>query len=357
MKEKVYLIPLADNEDDAVAAEKLKSFILEKKLLDSIENRDLVAIKTHFGETSKSGYPRPELVKALGEVIYEKEGLPFLTETSCLYKGNRNNAIEHIMLAHRHGFGIAETNVPIIMADGMLGDEEIEVPIKGELFESVKIASLVGRLQGMVLLTHFTGHLVSGFGAALKNLGMGLASRKGKLHQHSTAQPTISVDKCASCGVCVKWCPEDAITMNDDAAFIHEEKCIGCGECLAVCRFDAVGYNWAVSYEELQKKVVEHARGVVTACQGKILYVNVLTRISKDCDCLPSYEKITPDIGILISEDPVVIDAASIDLVEKQAGCNLSEMAYDIPYRAQLDHAKAIGFGSVEYELITVEDL
>ncbi len=355
MAEKVFFIPVQDNVADEVVAEKLKSFLLSENLLASIEERDLVAIKTHFGETRKSGYPRPELVKALGEVIYHHKGLPFITETSCLYKGKRNNAVEHMMLAHRHGFGTGETNLPVIMADGILGDEEIEVPINGELYQKVKIASLVGRLQGMVLLTHFTGHLASGFGAALKNLGMGLASRKGKLHQHSTAQPTITVEKCISCGVCVKWCPEDAVSMNDESAVIDEEKCIGCGECLAVCRFDAVGYNWAVTYEDLQKKVVEHASGVVAACPGKILCVTLLTRISKDCDCLSTYEKIAPDIGILISEDPVAVDAAALDLVEKHTGKSLGDLAYNIPYRCQMEHAKAIGFGSTEYDLITVE--
>ncbi len=354
MTAKVFFFPVEDNEADEKIAAQLKDFIISENFLSSTEERDLVAIKTHFGETSKSGYPRPEIVKALGEVIYHYKGLPFLTETSCLYKGNRNNAVEHMMLAHRHGFGTENTNLPLIMADGIMGDEEIEVPVKGQLYSDVKIAALVERLQGMVLLTHFTGHIASGFGAALKNLGMGLSSRRGKLHQHSTAQPTIAPEKCTRCGVCLKWCPADAISMTEESALISEDKCIGCGECLAVCRFDAVGYNWAVTYKDLQKKIVEHALGVVNACPGKILCVTLLTRISKDCDCLPSYEKITPDIGVLISEDPVAIDAAALDLVEKESGRELNSMAYDIPYRVQIDHARAIGFGSPDYELVTV---
>jgi len=352
MKEKVFFIPVKDNESDSAVAQRVRNCLSEKMLLDHVKDRDMVAIKTHFGETAKSGYARPELIKTLGGIVTEKKGLPFLTETSTLYKGNRNNAVEHIMLAHRHGFGYENTGLPIIMADGLLGDQETEVSVGGRLHESVHVAALVSRVQSMIVVSHFTGHLAAGFGAALKNIGMGLASRKGKLNQHSTAKPSIKSKKCTQCGVCITWCPESAITMGDDSAVIDKVKCIGCGECLAVCRFDAVGYNWAVTYEDLQKKVVEHALGVVRACPGKILFVNVLTRMSKDCDCMDSFEKMLPDIGILISFDPVAVDAASLDLVEDRGGRSLSDMAYNIPYRCQIDHARDISFGNPDYELV-----
>ena len=202
-------------------------------------------------------------------------------------------------------------------------------------------------------MSHFTGHLAAGFGATLKNLGMGCASRKGKLEQHSTAKPAIIKKKCTGCGTCEKWCPEKAITMNDDVARIDAKKCIGCGECLAMCRFDSVKFDWGATYEDLQKKVVEHAMGICSLFQGKCLFINVLTRISKDCDCMGhTFEKIVPDIGILISRDPVALDAASLDLVEKRAGKKLSQMTYDIPYHFQLDYAKELSFGNQDYELI-----
>lgn len=289
----------------------------------------------------------------LGETIKSKEGVPFLTETSTLYKGNRDNAIKHIAHAHSQGFDLAATGMPIIMADGLFGDEEYEVPIAGKAYQTIHIARLFAKCNSLVVVSHFTGHLAAGFGATLKNLGMGCASRKGKMAQHSTAKPKIVKKNCTGCGICAKWCPEDAITLVDERAVINGRKCIGCGECLAMCRFYAVKYNWGATYEDLQKKVVEHAMGVCSLFQGKSLFINIVTRISKDCDCMGhTFEKIAPDVGILISRDPVAVDVAALDLVEKRAGKTLSQLAHDIPYRVQLEYAKELNFGNPDYALI-----
>jgi uncharacterized Fe-S center protein len=320
-------------------------------MLSFVKNSDMIAVKTHFGESNKTGVARPIIIKKVGELIKEKKGIPFATETSALYKGKRSDAVRHIEHAYEMGYDFNAIGMPIIMADGLYGHEEIEVPINCEEYETVNVAALVDKIQGMVVVSHFTGHLAAGFGAALKNIGMGLSSRKGKLLQHSTAQPAIKKKQCNSCGVCLKWCPADAITMSDECAVIDANKCIGCGECLAMCRFDAVAYNWSVTYNDLQKKITEHALGVVKACPGPILFINVLTRISKDCDCMPGYEPIVPDIGVLLCSDPVAIDAASLDLVEKTMGKPFSESAYDIPYRIQIEHAQKIKFGNADYEL------
>ncbi|MCU0847043.1 MAG: DUF362 domain-containing protein [Spirochaetes bacterium] len=350
MKEKVFLIRSSGESDPELSA-KLSAFLDSSGLLDFIEANDIIALKTHFGESTKSGYVRPVFIKAVGDLVKGRGGKPFLTETSTLYRGNRTNALDHIMTAVRHGFGSENSSMPIIMADGLYGDEEVEVPIPGKIHTSVKIAALFSRVQGAVIVSHFTGHLAAGFGAALKNMGMGCSSRKGKLLQHSTAKPRVKQKLCTRCGVCVKWCPADAIDMEEKGARIDQSRCIGCGQCLAVCRFDAVAYNWGATYEDLQKKVVEHAMGLSALLGGRALYINFLTRISKDCDCMDVYENIVPDAGILVSRDPVAIDAASLDLVEKAAGKKLSEMAYNIPCGFQLEYAKELGFGSAGYEL------
>ncbi len=353
MSEKVYWIEAYDNEADELLCAKLKKLLVSESLLDCIADQDITAVKTHFGESEKLGYVRPLYLKMLGESIKEHGGIPFLTETSTLYKGNRSDAIRHISHAQSQGFDCASTGMPIIMADGLFGDQDHAVSIKGKIYSAVHLAALFAKCNALVLVSHFTGHLAAGFGATLKNLGMGCASRKGKLRQHSTAKPEISVKECTGCGTCVEWCPQEAITLNNELALIDSGKCIGCGECLAMCRFNAVQYNWGATYEDLQKKVVEHAMGMCSLFPDKSLFVNVLTRISKDCDCMGhTFEKIIPDIGILVSRDPVALDAASLELIEEKSGKSFAQLAHDIPYRFQLDYANELGFGCQEYELV-----
>lgn len=352
MTSDVFFVKKAAGEDDNSLCQRLEKVLRENDFLSFIGANDYVAVKMHFGEHGTQGYVRPIYVKMLGRLLKEKKGLPFLTETSTLYTGRRSNAVGHLELAQEHGFGIENTGLPIIMADGLLGNEEEEVEIPGKLYQKVNLAAGVVRANALVCVSHFTGHLATGFGAALKNLGMGCASRKGKLNQHSTAKPSIRVEKCEACGECVPWCPEEAITCPDANAVIESIKCIGCGECLTVCRYGAVGYNWGATYLELQQKVTEHAWGVVKTKPGKLLCLNFLTRITRDCDCLGNkFDVIVPDIGVLISTDPVALDAASLDLVEKSIGQALGKVSYDIPCREQLAHAKAIGFGSPEYRV------
>ncbi len=354
MKEKIHFIPVADNEADEEIARRLEAFIVGHGLFSFVRARDMVAFKTHFGEEGTEGFVRPLYFTMMGRLVKKKQALPFLTDTATLYSGMRNQAVSHIELAQRHGFGFEKTGLPLIMADGLTGDEELEVAIPGRIYRRVKIASLIIKAQSLVVVSHFTGHLASGFGAALKNMGMGCASRRGKLEQHSTATPSVKKKKCTGCGACLTWCPAQAITLADQVARIDKAACIGCAQCLTVCRFDAIGYNWSATYEQLQRKIVEHACGVAVAKGNKAVYINFLTRISRDCDCMSGYRKIVPDIGILIGRDPVALDAASLDLVEQRAGQPLTALAYDIPHRVQIEHAREIGFGNPEYELATV---
>ncbi len=354
MKPDVYFIPIKDQEPDDVIAKKLKRVLIEKEFLNFIEEKDFVAVKTHFGENKSKGYVRPVIFRMLADLIKKRKALPFLTETSTLYRGRRSNAVDHLELAYDHGFTYDKVKMPIIMADGILGDNEVSVKIKGKIYKEVNIALEIVKVQSMVVVSHFTGHIVAGFGAALKNLGMGCSSRMGKLIQHSTAQPSVKKDKCTGCKECERWCPTGAIKVKEGKAEIDENVCIGCGECLAVCRFDAIYYNWGETYENLQKKIVEHAMGVMELKKDKIIFINFLNRITKECDCMNKYEKITEDIGVLISYDPVAIDSASFELVEEKSGKELKDMSFDIPNRVQLDYSEELNFGSKDYNLIDI---
>jgi len=351
-KNKVFFIGIKDKESDKKIAEKLVKILSERNMLSFIEAKDFVAVKTHFGEKNSEGFIRPVIFEQLSQLIIERKAKPFLTETSTLYRGERANAVDHINIAISHGFTVENTKMPIIMADGLFGDEEVPVKINGEIFNEVNIAAQIEKANALIVVSHFTGHIVAGFGATIKNLGMGCVSRRAKLIQHSTAKPSIKKSKCTGCGVCAKWCPKDAITIKDGKAFIKNKLCIGCGECLAVCNYDAVGYNWLETYENLQKKIAEHALGVIKNKEKKVIYINFLNRISKECDCMGRYENISNDIGVLVSYDPVAIDSASLDLFYKETGYNINEKSFDIPYKVQIEHGEKIGLGNSEYELI-----
>ena len=356
MAAKVYFIPLADNAPIEEQVEAFRKVYEASGASEVVAEKDFVAIKLHVGEKRNTTHVRPELIRELVTQVKNKGGLPFLTETSTLYKGQRENAVKHLLHAHAHGFGVDQVGAPFIMADGLVGNSEAEVEINGELHDKVKIAREIINADALIAVSHPTGHVQAGFGACIKNLGMGLASSMGKMRQHSAMNPAVKTEKCRFCQKCLNWCPQEAIIEKEGKAFIIAEKCIGCGECLVVCRFDAVGYDWDAESSYMQRSMAEHAYGVVKQKVGKCFFFNVLVNMTKDCDCYNvKQEKMIPDIGILASADPVAIDMATLDLTAKANGQHLGAMAYaNLDSMVQLRHAAKIGMGSLEYELITV---
>lgn len=352
----VLFAPLNDNSpiDEQVAA--IKKLVTKMKLGEMIAPNDFVAIKLHVGEKNNTTHIKPELIKAIVAEAHQKSGNVFLTETSTLYKGERENAVKHIMHAYNHGFGIEKVGAPFIMADGLTGGSEIEVEINGIYEKTVKIAREIAIADVLIAVSHPTGHVQAGLGACLKNLGMGLASRAGKLRQHSSIKPGVLSSKCRFCKKCIKWCPEAAIVEKGQKAFVMPDKCIGCGECLTVCRYDAINYDWGTESASLQQRMVEHAYGVVKDKVDKCIYLNVLVSMTADCDCYNTNQsKIISDLGILISKDPVAIDKATLDLTGAANQKSLAKISYpELDSMTQLEHAVKLGMGSLEYELIRV---
>jgi uncharacterized Fe-S center protein len=329
----------------------------EAGLLNIYQSGDLVAVKLHFGEKGNRPPIPPEQVRVFTELIRKQGAEPFLTDTCVLYKSQRDNAVKHLRLIQNFGFTPGKTGAPAIIADGLAGNDEKEIKIPGQIFSSVSIAAAAAQSTGLMILSHVTGHLGTGMGAAIKNLGMGFASRKGKLRQHSGMKPRISASVCTGCRICLNWCPANAISMQDKIAEIDPEKCIGCGECLTVCRYYAVKHDWRTGSHELQRRIAEHALGVVISKRNKAAYFNFLTSITKDCDCIgKNQEPLFPDIGFCLSNDPVAIDAISLDLIQDHTGKPLNELAYPIDPWEQIRHGETIGLGSSKYELFTLKD-
>ncbi|MCF7793252.1 MAG: DUF362 domain-containing protein [Candidatus Cloacimonetes bacterium] len=344
-------LPAKSNLDKRKSA--LEKILAEIDFSKFISEKDKVGIKTHIGDVNNTTHISPELIAIGVKKVKEQKALPFITETSTLYSGPRSNAITHLELAQKHGFNYETLDAPFIMCDGLFGNTEIEVPIKGILFDKVNIARDAVLCDALIVVTHPTGHIVSGVGACIKNVGMGLSSRKGKMHQHSSIKPFIKPEECTLCGQCIKWCPVQAISEIDGAAKIDGNICIGCGECLTLCKFFAVKFNWGNGSEELQKMMAEYALGALENKKGKALFINILTDMTKDCDCMSiKQEPIIDDIGILVGIDPVAIDQATLDLTRKFNDQNLGRFSHpNLNPEIQLEHAEKIGLGSRKYKL------
>jgi uncharacterized Fe-S center protein len=355
MKSKVYLKRIAKTDTKEVTALNLKRAFIAAGLDKIIEKNDLVGIKMTFGEEDNKGYINPVFVKGIVECIKQADGKPFIAETNTLYKGQRSNTVDHLNLALKHGFNPQYIGAPIIIGDGLLGHEQFELEIDKKYFKTVRLAAFLKDTDCIISLSHVTGHILSGFAGSLKNIGMGLASRAGKLNQHSNVLPEVKPNKCNSCAVCLKGCPVKAIAINkENKAFVLKELCIGCGSCTALCRFDAIEISWSSTSRELQEKMVEYAFGAIKDRINKTGYVNFLTHFTKDCDCLSKDSTpIIDDIGMLVSVDPVAIDKASVELINENVGKDIfKEMYPEIDYSIQLKYAEKIGIGDSNYELI-----
>ncbi|MFH1277513.1 MAG: DUF362 domain-containing protein [Candidatus Eisenbacteria bacterium] len=351
----VYYAPGKRSDSNRETTRKVDVLWEAARLGDCFGRLDLTAIKLHVGEPGKTTFVRPVVARALVERLRIVGARPFLTDTCVLYKSPRNNGVGHARVASNHGFSIEQTGAPFLPADGLSGEEEVEMEAGGKHFKTVSIAAGIARARSMLVLSHATGHLATGFGGALKNVGMGCATRKAKLRMHFGRQPDISPDLCDGCGECAAACPEEAIAIDGTAA-IDMDRCIGCGACVARCVRDAVAFDWTVSGIELQERIVEHAAAVIRARPKKIVYVTSATSITKDCDCLGSpQEPVCEDIGILASWDPVAIDDAILRMIEERSGKTLESMTYPLhDARAQIRYAVKMGLGRPASKIINV---
>jgi len=324
--------------------------------LGSVVTEDgFAAVKTHFGERGNTSYVPPAFLKGVVDEVREAGARPCLVETSTLYRGQRSNAYDHFNTAMEHGFGPEAMGCPLLFLDGLKGQQHVEVPVKLKHFDTVAVAADLTLIPSLIVVTHLTGHVMAGMGAAIKNVAMGLASRAGKLRLHSAGRPELRQDKCIACGTCARWCPEDAIEI-EDVAEIDYERCIGCGECVSVCPVGAMGFSWSESAGSFNEKMAEYAYGILKDKSGHAGFITFIHRTTKGCNCESGEsEVICDDLGILASTDPVAVDQAAIDLVNQAHGGDLFEDVWPgRQYEAQLSHGEAIGLGSRTYELITV---
>lgn len=297
-----------------------------------------VGIKMHFGERGCNTYLNPEIVRKVYEAIVSTGRKTGLVECNVLYKGSRTTREEHIETAKEHGFGFADIDI----LDGEKGEEFIEI-------NGCKFGKGIEKYDSFIVLSHFKGHIMTGFGGGLKNIGMGFASRAGKLDLHCNVKPSIS-SRCIGCGVCIDSCNAKAISIVKGKAEINQNLCEGCAICIAVCPNKAIRIPWkSKTAEELQKRIVEYSLAFLKKFP-KTIFINVLENITEDCDCFETKQiPVIDDIGILYSEDILSIEKASLELANEKG---FKEVQKSINKDKQIEFAEKAKLGDKDYKII-----
>jgi uncharacterized Fe-S center protein len=335
-----------------------------------ISDRDLVAVKVHFGERGNTSFVQPHYVRAIVEDIAGCGARPFLTDTGCLYFSGRANARDHVMIAAEHGFGPLTTLAPVLIADGLRGSDVTTVEVGLKHFDRVEVASAIRDANSMIVITHVTGHGLTGFAATIKNLGMGGGGRRMKMAVHEMVRPTVDAERCDLCEGCLENCPTGAISIVDGRIEIDRDTCFGCGECLASCQSKAVEVRWVGDPHVAQEKLAEITFAVLANKRDRAGFFSFLINVTPTCDCWNySAAPLVPDIGYLASKDPIAIDQAAADLVNRAAAAGVSaerKPNANVPdkfiavtgtdWSRQLQYGEELGLGTREYELVKIGD-
>ena len=350
-----------------------------KKLMKKagIQELDLegkfVAIKMHFGELGNISYLRPNYARAVVDVVKELGGKPFLTDCNTMYPGSRKNALEHLECAWQNGFTPLTVGCPILIGDGLKGTDDVEVPVEGgEYVDKAKIGRAIMDADVFISLTHFKGHEMTGFGGAIKNIGMGCGSRAGKKEQHASGKPKISQKRCRGCMRCQRECANGGLVFDEQTRKmqVDDAHCVGCGRCLGACNFDAIYFTNDNAQVALNGRMAEYTKAVVDGRPQ--FHISLIVDVSPNCDCHGENDvPILPNIGMFVSTDPLALDQACVDAclaAQPMPGSQLAKHLADPEFhdhhdhfinstpesewRSCLEHAEKIGLGSREYELI-----
>ena len=355
---------------------KLKKLIKKAGVKNLNMEGKFVAIKLHFGELGNISYLRPNYSRAVAEVVKELGGKPFLTDCNTMYPGSRKNALEHLECAWENGFTPLTVGCPILIGDGLKGTDDIEVPVVGgEYVKAAKIGRAIMDADVFISLTHFKGHEMTGFGGAIKNIGMGCGSRAGKTEQHCSGKAAIDEAKCRGCLMCLKECANNGLVFDAEAKKmrVNEENCVGCGRCLGACNFDAIAFANFAANELLNRRMAEYTKAVIDG--RPCFHISLVVDVSPNCDCHGENDvPILPNLGMFASFDPLALDQACVDACLKahpmpgsQLFKNMAKPDFvdhhdhftnstpESEWRTCLEHAAKIGVGTRNYKLVIVK--
>lgn len=353
MKSDVYFVKVESHNLPAKITALNKLFSAAGNLLGCKQD-EIIPVKLTIGDSACVYNINPELSKVVVSYLKQKGAKPFIFDTCVIYKGKRQNAVDHLGLAQNKGFGYKEIGAHFIIADGLFGQDGKEFNTGSKYIHKIRVPSFVGMLESLIVLTHPTGHIVSGYAGAIKNVAMGMSCRATKQVQHSCLKPRSIEKKCTGCGCCVNICPESAITITNNKAYIDQSKCVGCGECLCACKFDAVFINWNEDAGIFCRRMVDVADFILKKFRRKF-FINFAFDITKECDCISNKDEkmVSADIGILFSCDILSLDKATLDLALKNKKSSFLSSQQAV-WEPMFEYAKDLGMGSLEYNLISL---
>lgn len=312
-----------------------------------------VGIKMTVGDEKNTGYLKPELVRIIVERLKDQGAKPFVFDTNVIYRGQRQNAVDHLNLAYRKGFTPDNLGCPYLIADSVFGTDSRAVRVDFNNIKEIKVPSLVKVLEDLIVLSHITGHIMSGFAGSIKNVAMGMASRAGKQIQHSSLKPVINSENCTQCGCCIDICPVSAISEVSGSVFINSKLCIGCCECIAACKLDSVTINWREDANIFAERMAEYARGILSLFK-RAIFMNFAFDVTKECDCISGDDPaIVDDNGIFASDDILAVDKACFDGLVKSRDI-FSRGGRIGAHLHQFEYAREIGLGNLDYKLVKI---
>lgn len=313
----------------------------------------IVGVKLTVGDEKSTANLKPELVRLLVDKLKSQSARPFVFDTNVIYKGQRQNAVDHLNLAYRKGFTPENLGCPYIIADSVFGTDSRSMKVDFKNLKEVKVPSLIKVMDNLIVLSHITGHIMSGYAASIKNVSMGMASRAGKQIQHSSLKPSINVANCTLCGGCMEACPVSAISEHSGKVYINPNICIGCGECIACCKSDGININWREEANVFAEKKAEYACGILSRIKNKV-FMNFAIDITEECDCISGDDiRYINDAGIFLSDDILAVDKACYDVLTKKTDY-FSRNGRIKAHLHEFTYAQKIGLGSLDYELIKI---
>ncbi len=348
----VYFSKIKEEEDSQIRCfENLLSVI--DTYFSGFKEHSFVGIKMTIGDAKSTGFIKPEIVRVLVERLKACGAKPFVFDTNVIYTGQRQNSVDHLNLAYDKGFTPDKIGCPYIIADSVFGTDSRIIKKNFKNIKEIRVPSLIGVLEDLVVLTHITGHIMSGFAGSIKNVAMGMASRAGKQIQHSSLKPVVNVENCTMCGCCALICPVSAISEKKDRAFIDSRTCIGCCECISACKFKAVNINWQEDVNVFMERMAEYASGILSKIKRKV-FINFAFDITEECDCISGDDpRIAQDAGVFASKNILAVDKAGFDRLLEDNDI-FSRNGKITAHLHQFKYADKIGLGTLNYKLIEI---